>query len=253
MVRNVIKEAKEEAVDVKKVTKPSIEMDGWHPKTEVGRKVKSGEIKEINQVLDKQLPILESEIIDVLLPNMESVLIMAGQSKGKFGGGKRSIWRQTQKKTCEGNRTKFTSVAIIGNRDGYIGLGIGKAKETVPAREKAIRKAKLGIIKIKRGCGSWECSCAGPHSIPFKIKGKCGSVIIEIMPAPKGSGLRIEKECQKVLELVGIKDVYSKTKGQTATKLNLIKACFAALEQLSQIRVLPEHTEKLGIVEGRNV
>jgi len=252
MARDLIKEAKEEAVDVKKETKPSIDVEGWHPKTELGKKVKSGEIKDIDQILDKQIPILEPEIVDVLIPNTESILIMVGQSKGKFGGGKRSIWRQTQKKTCEGNRPKFTSVAIVGNKDGYIGLGTGKAKETVPAREKAIKKAKLSLIKIKRGCGSWECSCAGPHSIPFKVRGKCGSVIIDIMPAPKGSSLRIEKECQKMLELAGISDVYSETKGQTTTKLNLIKACFAALKQLSQIRVLPEHIEKLGIVEGRN-
>ena len=252
MARDLIKEAKEEAVDVKKETKPSIDVEGWHPKTELGKKVKSGEIKDIDQILDKQIPILEPEIVDVLIPNTESILIMVGQSKGKFGGGKRSIWRQTQKKTCEGNRPKFTSVAIVGNKDGYIGLGTGKAKETVPAREKAVKKAKLSLIKIKRGCGSWECSCAGPHSIPFKVRGKCGSVIVDIMPAPKGSSLRIEKECQKMLELAGISDVYSETKGQTTTKLNLIKACFAALKQLSQIRVLPEHIEKLGIVEGRN-
>ena len=55
-----------------------------------------------------------------------------------------------------------------------------------------------------------------------------------------------------MLELAGIKDVYSKSKGQTGTKLNLIKACFEALKQLSQMRVLPDHIEKLGIVEGRN-
>ncbi|MBL7100887.1 MAG: 30S ribosomal protein S5 [Nanoarchaeota archaeon] len=233
--------------------KPSIDLDSWNPKTELGRKIKVGEIKELDQILDKGLSILEPEIVDILLPNTESLLMMVGQSKGKFGGGKRSIWRQTQKKTCEGNRAKFTSVAIVGNRDGYIGLGIGKAKETVPAHEKAVRQAKLNLIKIKRGCGSWECSCAGHHSTPFKVKGKCGSVRIEIMSAPKGSNLKIEKECQKMLELAGIKDVYSKTFGQTSTKINLLKACFAALKQLSQVRVLPEHIETLGILEGRNV
>lgn len=253
MARDIVKEAQEEVVEVPVEKKHTVDLESWHPKTDVGKKVKAGEIKDIDQIFDKSLPIFETEIIDILIPNMESVLIMVGQSKGKFGGGKRSIWRQTQKKTCEGNRPKFTSAVIIGNKDGYIGLGVGKAKETVPAREKAIRKAKLGLIKIKRGCGSWECSCAGPHSIPFKVYGKCGSVEVELMPSPKGSSLIIEKECQKILELAGIKDVYSQTKGQTTTRLNLIKACFAALKQLGQIRVLPEHIEKLGIVEGRNV
>ncbi len=234
------------------VQKHDFDMEGWTPKTELGKKVKAGEITDISQIFDKGLIILEPEIVDALIPNLESALIMVGQSKGKFGGGKRSIWKTTQKKTCEGNKAKFTSVAIVGNRNGYIGLGIGKAKETMPAREKAVRQAKRNLIRIKRGCGSWECSCAGPHSIPFKVRGKCGSVIVEIMTAPKGSSLRIEKECQKMLELAGIKDVYSRTSGQTGTKLNLIKACFAALRQLTQIRTQPSHNEKLGIVEGIN-
>lgn len=252
MVRDLAKEVEQEVIEIPVPAEPTA-IESWKPKTELGKKVKSGEIKDIAQIYDMGLEILEPEIVDALLPNMESVLIMVGQSKGKFGGGKRSIWKQTQKKTCEGNKPKFASVSIIGNKDGYVGLGIGKAKETVPAREKAIRAAKLNLIRVKRGCGSWECSCAGPHSIPFKVKGKCGSVEIKMMPAPKGSSLKIEKECQKILELTGIKDIYSKTKGQTNTKINLIQACFEALKHLTKMRISPEHVEKLGIVEGRNV
>lgn len=258
MVRDLIKEVVEEAVEVKQVKEEKreiipVNLEKWNPKTELGRKVKSGEINDIAQIFDRGLTILESEVVDALLPNMETALVMVGQSKGKFGGGKRTIWRQTQKKTCEGNKPKFTAVVIVGNKDGYLGLGVGKSKETMPSREKAIRQAKLNLIRIKRGCGSWECSCAGPHSIPFKVKGRCGSIRMAIMPAPKGSSLRIEKECQKMLELAGIKDVYSKTKGQTVTKMNLIKACFLALKQLTSVRVLPEYIKKFGIVEGRNV
>jgi len=111
----------------------------WIPKTEFGRKVKSGEIKDIDEILDKGGKILEAEIVDALLPDLEYELITIGQSKGKFGGGKRSIWKQTQKKTKEGNKPKFATVAVVGNRKGYVGIGYGKAKETVPAREKAIR------------------------------------------------------------------------------------------------------------------
>ncbi|MDP2906537.1 MAG: 30S ribosomal protein S5 [Nanoarchaeota archaeon] len=260
MVRDLIKEAEIEPVDVVVEAPvvvapehPTIDVDKWHPKTETGKKVKAGEITDLNQIFDKGLMIMEPEIIDLLLPNAESELVLVGQSKGKFGGGKRTIWRQTQKKTCEGNKPKFASVVIIGNKDGYVGYGIGKSKETMPAREKAVKQAKVNMIRIKRGCGSWECSCAGSHSIPFKVNGRCGSVRIEILPAPKGSGLIMEKECQKMLMLAGIKDVYSKATGQTGSKLNLIQACFSALKQLTSVRVLPEHIEKLGIVEGRNV
>jgi small subunit ribosomal protein S5 len=224
--------------------------EAWKPKTEIGKKVKSGEIKDIDEILDKGIRILESEIIDVLIPNIETEFIAIGQSKGKFGGGKKSVWRQTQKKTKEGNRINFSTVVSIGNKDGYIGIGRGKARETVPAREKAIYQAKLNLIKLKRGCGSWECGCGEHHTIPFKVSGKSGSVIVTLSPAPKGTGLSVEEECKKILRLAGIKDVYSKTLGHTATKLNLIQACFKALKQLNKIKVNPEYIKKAGIVAG---
>ena len=175
---------------------------------------------------------------------------MVGQSKGKFGGGKRSIWRQTQKKTAEGNKPKFAALAIVGNKNGYVGIGYGKSKETVPAREKAIRKAKLNLIKIRRGCGSWECGCKNPHSIPFEVNTRCGSVIVILKPAPKGTNLCVEKECAKILNFAGIKDVYSKTFGQSRTKYNLIKACFACLKKLSTTKVNTKLISELGVIEG---
>ncbi len=226
------------------------EISNWKPKTSLGKMVKEGKINHIDHILDKGSKILEAQIVDILLPNLEIDFIMVGQSKGKFGGGKRSIWRQTQKKTAEGNKPKFAALAIVGNKNGYIGIGYGKAKETVPAREKAIRKAKLNLIRIKRGCGSWECSCKSPHSIPFEVTSRCGSVIISLLPAPKGSNLIVEKECAKILNFAGIKDVYSKTFGQSRTKLNLIKACFEDLKKLSTTKVNTKLVSSLGIVEG---
>jgi len=211
-------------------------LEGWVPKTEYGKKVKSGEIKDIDIILEKGGRILEAEIVDSLLPDLEYELITIGQSKGKFGGGKRSIWKQTQKKTKEGNKPKFATVAVIGNKKGYVGIGYGKAKETVPAREKAIRQAKINIIKVKYGCGSWDCACGENHSIPFKVSGKCSSVIVELLPAPKGTNLCIHKELRKILDLAGIKDIYSKTYGKTNTQLNLVKACMGALKQLSKMK-----------------
>jgi len=116
-------------------------------------------------------------------------------------------------------------------------VGYGKSKETVPAREKSIRNAKLSITKIRRGCGSWQCGCNEPHTIPFAVKGKCGSVVITLIPAPRGTGLCIEEECQKVLKLAGIKDIWSKNLGQTKTKINLVNACFNALKKLVEMKV----------------
>ena len=215
----------------------TFDVGAWNPKTEIGRQVKLGKITNIDQILSSGKKILESEIIDILLPDLTSDLILVGQSKGKFGGGKRSIWKQTQKKTKEGNKPRFATMAIVGNKKGYIGLGYGKAKETVPAREKAVKRAKLNLIKIKLGCGSWEGDIKGDNSIPFAVEGKCGSVRIKLMPAPKGTSLVIEKECAKMLQISGIKDIYSRSFGHTATKINLIKACFDALQKLSTTKV----------------
>jgi small subunit ribosomal protein S5 len=244
---------KETKNDKKDQVKAKVEniINDWKPKTELGRKVKSGEINDIDQIIDNGLKILEPEIVDILLPDLETDLLLIGQSKGKFGGGSRRVFRQTQKKTREGNKPKFSTYAVVGNKDGYVGIGFGKAKETIPAREKAIRNAKLNIIKIRRGCGSWECGCNKPHSIPFEVKGKEGSVEVKLMPAPQGKGLIVEKEIRKILNLAGVKDIWSKSKGQTKVKVNMVKACFRALKQLTETKIATEILRKNNVAEGK--
>lgn len=223
----------------------SSSLDSWNPKTALGKKVKSGEIKDIDEILSNGYRIMEPEIIDYLIPGIENILISVGQSKGKFGGGKRSIWRQTQKKTKEGNKPKFGTLAVVGDRKGHVGIGYGKSKETVPAREKAIRNAKINLIKIKMSCGSWDCGCGDTHSIPFKVDGRCGSVRIILMPAPKGTNICTEREVQKLISLSGIKDIYSRTEGQTRTKVNLINATFEALKKLNTVKVVDKEHDNM--------
>ena len=204
---------------------------GWKPETALGKLVREGKIKNIDEILDKGMKILEPEIVDTLL-KLENDLMFAGQSKGKFGGGKRRAWRQAQKKTKEGNVVTFSAFAVVGDRNGHIGLGFGKAKETLPAREKALRKAKLNIMRVARGSGSFDGKSEEPHSIPFKVEGKCGSVEIKLIHAPQGTGLVIGDEGKKILQLAGIKDIYSKSSGQTNTNLNYGKAIIDALKKL---------------------
>ena len=221
----------------------------WKPKTTLGKKVKNGEITNIDQILSKGLKILEPEIVDILLPDLETEFLMIGQSRGKFGGGKRSIWRNTQKISKEGSKMSFATMAVVGNHNGYIGLGFGKGKETMPAREKAIRQAKINLIKIRRGDGSWAPGGDPYHSIPYTVEGKSGSLKIRLMPAPQGSSLVVPSECQKILKLAGIKNAYSKTFGQTGTRVNLVKACFEALKKLSQVKV--RYADKQKIAEEK--
>jgi small subunit ribosomal protein S5 len=203
-------------------------LDSWKPKTLLGRLVKEKKVKNIDEILDKR--ILEEQIVESLL-TLESDLLLIGQSKGKFGGGKRRAWKQTQRKTMEGNVPKFSCLTVIGDKNGHVGIGLGKAKETLPAREKSLRKAKLNVIKVTRGCGSFDCVCSENHSIPFIVKGKCGSSVVVLFPAPQGTGLVIGDECKRILKLAGIKDVYSKTFGQTRSTINLANACMDALNK----------------------
>lgn len=205
----------------------------WKPRTNAGRLVKEGKIKDIDEVL-KEYKILEEEIVDTLL-NLKSELLAIGQAKGKFGGGKRRVWRQTQKKTKEGNVPTFACMAVVGDENGHVGLGYGKAKETLPGRTKSLRDAKIKIMKIKRGCGSFDCSCNEMHSVPFKVEGKCGSLRVILIPAPQGTGLVVGDEMKKILRLAGIKDVYGKTFGQTRSTINLAKACINALKETMNI------------------
>ena len=206
-------------------------VSSWAPKTKLGKLVKSGKITDIDEILDRKMRILEPEITESLL-RLESELLFTGQSKGKFGGGKRRAWRQTQKKTKEGNVVTFSAFVVVGDKNGHVGLGFGKANETLPAREKAIRRAKTNIIKFRRGSGSFEGSSSELHSIPFRVTGKCAGSKIILIPAPQGTGLVIGDEGKKVLRLAGIKDIYSQSFGQTRTTINFIKAIMNALEKL---------------------
>ena len=200
----------------------------WVPKTAVGRAVKQGTLKDVDEILSGGRRILEPEIVESLLP-LEHELIEIGQAKGKFGGGKRRAWRTTQRKTMEGNVVSFSAMAVVGDKNGHVGIGMGKGKETLPAREKAQRYAILSIQKIVRGCGHFDCLCNEPHSVRFIVEGKCGSLRIKLMPAPQGTGLVVGDEIKKILRLAGIRDAYGVTSGQTRTTFNAVKACFEAL------------------------
>jgi small subunit ribosomal protein S5 len=204
------------------------ELADWRPRTKLGKLVKAGKIKDLDEAL--KYKILEPGIVDTLT-NLNSDILNIGQAKGKFGGGKRRAWRQTQRKTAEGNVPTFSCMAVIGNGDGYVGMGYGRAKETLPARAKAVRKAKLNIMKINRSCASFDCSCGETHTVPFIVEGKAGSCKVKLMPAPQGTGLVVGDELKKILKVAGIKDVYSVTKGKIRTTLNLAKACMNALEK----------------------
>jgi len=224
------------AAEAEEVKEVKAELPKFKFKTELGRKVASREITSIKGVFESGLKIREPAIVDALIPDLYSDFVMIGQAHGKFGGGKRRLIKQTQKKTAEGNKPTFAALAIVGNMNGYVGIGVGKAKESIPAREEAVRNAKLNMIEVVRGCGSWKCGCGAPHSIPAKVESKSGSVIVRLMPAPRGTGLVCETEAKKLLRAAGFTDIWSKSWGQTRHKANFIFAVFDALKKSSSLR-----------------
>lgn len=222
----------------------------WTPKTELGKDVLAGKYTTLSDVVKTGRKIMEPEITEYLEPSLQIDFINVGQAKGKYGGGKRKNSKPTQKKTREGNKMSFQMIAVSGNKNGVVGLGFGKSRETVPAREKAIKNAKTNLIQIRRGNGSWGSFGAGSTSIPFSVMGKCGSSTVKFIPAPVGTGLVVEQELRKMLELAGIKDVWSRTYGQTKNKINLMKAGFEALGQLQKVKLTPQTIEGRAIKDG---
>ncbi|ADP77671.1 SSU ribosomal protein S5P [Methanothermus fervidus DSM 2088] len=200
----------------------SVDIEEWEPKTKVGRMVKEGVITDIDEILKKGLPIMEHEIVDILLPDLEEEVLDVNL---------------VQRMHKSGRKVRFRVTVAVGNKDGYVGVGVGKAKEVGPAIRKAIDNAKYNIIKVRRGCGDWGCICGEKHSIPFKVTGKCGSVRVTLLPAPRGVGLAIGDVGKAVLRLAGIEDVWSRTKGKTQTTINFAKATFDALKRLNYMKV----------------
>ena len=159
-------ETKEVPVEKPAEERPKFEIpEGWKPKTELGKKVLAGEITDIDKVFSQGIKIAEAPIVDMLLPELEKDVIFIGGSTGKGGGIRRTPFKRTSRMHKSGRRYRMSVMAVVGNRNGYVGIGLassppGKHRESI---EKATNKAKLNIIPISRGCGSWECLCATHH------------------------------------------------------------------------------------------
>ncbi|MCS7132550.1 MAG: 30S ribosomal protein S5 [Nitrososphaeria archaeon] len=198
-------------------------LEEWVPRTKIGWMIKEGKIKSISELFANHFRITEVEIVDYLLPGLEQEIIDINL---------------VQKQTAAGERSKFRAIAVVGNRDGFVGLGTGKAVHVVSAIEKAVKDAKMNLIPVRRGCGSWECACGASHSVPVKVVGKQGSVKIELIPGPRGLGIVAGEAARVVLELAGIEDVWTRTYGETRTTLSFASATYEALKNTNKI-ILP--------------
>jgi len=204
----------------------------WEPKTNLGHMVKEGTITDIDEIFEKGLPIMELEIVDALLPDLEEEVMDVNL---------------VQRMHKSGRKVNFRVIVSVGNKDGYVGLGQGKAKEVGPAIRKAVDDAKYNIIKVRRGCGDWGCVCGREHTVPFKVSGKSGSVRVTLIPSPGGVGLAVGNVGKTILRLAGIDDVWSQTMGQTQTTINFASAVFDALKNLSKVKASKSDLKNLGV------
>jgi small subunit ribosomal protein S5 len=197
--------------------------------------VLNGEVTTMSDALATRLPLREAEIVDILLPDLKDEVIDLNM---------------VQRMTDSGRRVRFAVTCVVGNGDGFVGVGRAKGKEVGPTIRKAIDNAKLNIIEIKRGCGSWECGCGQPHSLPFEVRGECGSVIVTLKPAPKGISLAVGDVAKSLLTLAGVRDSWGFARGNTKTKVNYALATFEALKETTRVRVTDAQKDKLNIISG---
>lgn len=193
----------------------SVSLEQWVPRTRLGKMIQEGRITSIEEVFMAGLQIRESQIVDALLPDLQEEVININL---------------VQKQTDAGEKSRFKAIVAVGNRDGYIGLGAGKAAQVRNAIEKAAVNARLNILPVRRGCGSWECGCGKPHSIPFQVEGKTGGVRVVFIPGPRGLGLVVSEVSKVILGLAGVKDCWSRSFGSTRTVPSFAYAVFDALK-----------------------
>ncbi len=194
--------------------------EDWQPKTRLGMLVKEGKIASIYDIFMKGYVVKEPEIIRLLVPNLEYEVLEI---------------RLVQKQTDAGKRSKFRALVAVGNRDGLVGVGVSKAKQVPQAIQKALNKALLNLTPVKRGCGSWECGCGAPHSLPATVKGTWSSVEVILKPAPRGLGIVAGDTAKVVIELAGVKDVWALAFGETRTPVSFAMATYDALRNTYRI------------------
>jgi small subunit ribosomal protein S5 len=140
-----------------------------------------------------------------------------------------SIQRVT--KVTKGGRTfSFSAIVVVGNEDGIVGYGLGKANEVTTAIAKGVEDAKKNLIKVPVYKGT----------IPHEQIAKYGGAQVFLKPATGGTGVKAGGAMRAVLESVGIKDVLAKSKG-SSNPHNLVKATFNALTLMRDAYTIAQH------------
>eukprot|EP00917_Polyrhabdina_sp_WS-2016_P018911 GHVP01040680.1.p1 GENE.GHVP01040680.1~~GHVP01040680.1.p1 ORF type:complete len:302 (+),score=56.29 GHVP01040680.1:47-907(+) len=210
---------------------PEDELKSWDPLTKLGRLVKRGQITTLEEIFYHSMTIKEHQVVDWIYQMMKSSAAADGD---EFDDAKKRELEDevmkimsVQKQTKAGQRTRFKAFVTVGDRHGFVGLGVKVAKEVATAIRGAIISAKISIIPVRRGY--WGSRLGDPHTVPMKVSGKCGSVRVRLIPAPRGTLVVGAPTTKKMLQFAGVKDCFTASTGSTKTRGNFLKAVFYAL------------------------
>ncbi len=123
-----------------------------------------------------------------------------------------------------GRRIRFSALVVVGDKNGTVGFGLGKAQEVPDAIKKAIQNARKSLKKISLVHGT----------IPHEVTGVFGAGKVFLKPASEGTGVIAGGAVRTICELAGINDILSKSIG-SKTPINVVRATFAGLESLRTI------------------
>lgn len=187
----------------------------WVPVTKLGRLVKDGKIKSLEEIYLFSIAIKEAEVIDYFLgDSLKDEVVQLSP---------------VQKQTPSGQRTRFRAFLLVGDHKGHVGIGQKVSGEVANAIRGALIDAKLSLIPVRSGW--WGARFGAPHTVPMKVTGKCGSVTFRVIPAPKGTGIVAAKTPKRLLVAAGYQDCYTESRGKTKTRGNFVKAAFQAVRR----------------------
>lgn len=192
------------------------ELDKIQPKSIVGILAKNNKIDNVKSIFADSRQMREHFIASKIMPNYTEEKLAT---------------KPVQKQTRSGQSTKIKVTVAIGNQNGLVGVASGRGADNPAAMQSALAKCTRKVVCVRSGYWGEENSTNKPHTVPFKVTGKCGSVRVRLLPAPPGRSIVANKNHTKILKLAGYEDVSVTSRGSTSTTENHVKALLNALEK----------------------
>ena len=213
----------------------------WIPLTKLGKisKILNGGGCILPKIFYFSIPIKEEKIVDIYFDNHSHHKLKEECISIKKIGNRND------------KKNKFKAIVIIGDLNGIVGLGIKASKDINTAIIEAGKDARLNIISVRRGF--FKKPEYEVYTIANRVEGKSGSVKVQLIPAPRGTGLPVPKEAKKLFQYAGIKDIIMKSFGNKNNVENLLQAIYNAFIQTYKKNdlslILDDFNPLMGMIE----